>query len=64
MPRSQTTTIKHENRAAPRGREPTEEEIRVRAFEIYLARGAQPGREQDDWEQARRELAQQGLLAR
>src|SRR4030081_350952 len=31
-------------------------EIRGRAYEIYLARGAQPGRELEDWLQAKREL--------
>ena len=32
------------------------EEIRRRAFEIYLERGGQPGRDLDDWLQAEREL--------
>lgn len=34
-----------------------EHEIRGRAYELYLARGAQPGRELEDWLQAERELA-------
>ena len=33
-----------------------EEEIRRRAFEIYLERGEQPGSDLDDWLQAEREL--------
>jgi hypothetical protein len=33
-----------------------EEEIRRRAYEIYLERGEQPGRELGDWLQAEREL--------
>src|ERR1700680_4619573 len=33
-----------------------EHEIRGRAYELYLARGAQPGRELEDWLQAKREL--------
>ena len=33
-----------------------EEEIRNRAYEIYLQRGEQPGDEVDDWLQAEREL--------
>ncbi|HJY87581.1 MAG TPA: DUF2934 domain-containing protein [Candidatus Acidoferrales bacterium] len=37
-------------------REVTEEEIRLRAYEIYLARGATPGFELEDWLQAEREL--------
>jgi hypothetical protein len=32
------------------------EEIRHRAYEIYLERGEQPGRELDDWLQAESEL--------
>jgi hypothetical protein len=35
---------------------PTEAQIRARAFEIYLERGRQPGREMDDWLQAEVEL--------
>lgn len=38
-----------------------QEEIRIRAYEIYLERGEQPGRELDDWLQAELELAH-GLL--
>lgn len=33
-----------------------EQEIRRRAYEIYLERGAQPGHELEDWLQAEREL--------
>ena len=33
-----------------------EQEIRNRAYEIYLQRGEQPGYEVDDWLQAEREL--------
>jgi hypothetical protein len=33
-----------------------EDRIRKRAFEIYVARGAQEGHPEDDWTQAEREL--------
>lgn len=33
-----------------------EQEIRRRAYDIYLERGAQAGRELEDWLQAEREL--------
>ncbi len=33
-----------------------EQEIRNRAYEIYLQRGARPGYELEDWFQAEREL--------
>ena len=35
---------------------PSTEEIRRRAFEIYMERGAIHGRDLDDWLQAEREL--------
>jgi hypothetical protein len=35
---------------------PSEEQIRARAFELYLERGRQPGHEVDDWLQAEFEL--------
>jgi len=35
---------------------PSLEEIRLRAYEIYLERGGIPGNELDDWLQAEREL--------
>ena len=35
---------------------PTEEQIRARAFEIYLARNGGPGDADSDWAQAEREL--------
>ena len=40
-----------------------DEEIRRRAYEIYLEGGQQPGRELDDWLQAQREL-EGGTLSR
>ena len=40
-----------------------DEDIRRRAYEIYLERGEQPDRELDDWLQAEREL-KHGVLAR
>ena len=33
-----------------------EDEIRTRAYEIFLQRGGQPGYELEDWLQAEREL--------
>jgi hypothetical protein len=38
-----------------------EDEIRLRAYEIYVERGAEPGREVDDWLQAERELERGSL---
>ena len=38
---------------------PTEDEIRQRAYEIFQARGGSPGHGLDDWLQAERELKQE-----
>ncbi len=35
---------------------PTEDQVRQRAYEIYLARGASPGNPDWDWQQAELEL--------
>jgi len=39
---------------------PSQDEIRQRANEIYIARGGKPGKELDDWLLAEAELKQQG----
>jgi len=43
---------------------PSDEEIRRRAYEIYLERGDLPGDEIDDWLRAERELQKVALFAR
>ena len=43
---------------------PSHEEIRRRAYEIYLERGGLPGDEHDDWLRAERELQKIALFAR
>ena len=51
-PRAKTAIEEGEVLLGPR----REQEIRNRAYEIYLQRGAQPGDELEDWLQAEREL--------
>ena len=43
---------------------PNHEEIRRRAYEIYLERGDLPGDELDDWLRAERELQKVAAFAR
>jgi hypothetical protein len=38
------------------GDSPRLAEIRIRAYEIYMERGEQPGHDLDDWIQAEREI--------
>ncbi len=40
----------------PQGTHPTVEEIRVRAYQIFIERGRAPGHALDDWLRAEREL--------
>ena len=39
---------------------PSHEQIRLRAYEIFLERGGFPGNELDDWLQTERELGRAG----
>ena len=58
MPQKATRTAKIEVEAISVGigKPVPGEEIRLRAYEIYLERGEQPGCDLDDWFQAEREL--------
>ena len=58
---SHATTTQAEAPDVSPGNSAREEEIRRRAYEIYIERGTQPGRELDDWLQAERELAGEPL---
>jgi hypothetical protein len=46
------------------GHGPTQDQIRLRAYQLYLERGAHPGQELDDWLRAERELQKVALFAR
>jgi hypothetical protein len=45
--------------AQPVRRAPTEEEIRIRAYQRFLERGGQPGHAIEDWIAAERDLGAQ-----
>lgn len=52
-------TMESASPASPQSRtakNPTQEEIALRAYQIYLERGGAPGNEFEDWIQAEREL--------
>jgi hypothetical protein len=55
------TSTQAEAGEASAGNSERDEEIRRRAYEIYLERGEQQGGELDDWLQAERELEHGGL---
>jgi len=57
----QATRIQGEREEVSAEKPARDEEIRLRAYEIYLERGEQPGRELDDWLQAERELEREVL---
>ena len=61
-PRSQSSRTSRRPGSVPAlaaGNGPTQEQIRHRAYEIYLARGCAPGDPRQDWLQAERELSEQ-----
>jgi hypothetical protein len=60
-PQTNSTSVEMPGPSA--GNSTLDEEIRRRAYEIYLERGEQPGRDLDDWLQAEREL-EGGALSR
>jgi hypothetical protein len=58
---SQVTPIRESNGAAPENgtaqlHSVIEEEIRIRAYQIYVERGGQHGFDQDDWTRAEKEV--------
>ena len=52
----ESEVIRTDTGEVPVGNSARDEEIRHRAYEIYLARDGQPGDELDDWLQAELEL--------
>ena len=59
-----TTFVQRQADEASAHPTPSHEEIRCRAYEIYLERGDLPGDELDDWLRAERELQKVALFAR
>ena len=56
MPDQATDMGNRDTRAVSMGSEPSEEEIRARAYRRYLERGGSDGQDFDDWLEAEREL--------
>jgi len=53
---TETSATQAQRGESSAGNSAREEEVKRRAYEIYLEGGEQPGRELDDWLQAEREL--------
>jgi hypothetical protein len=60
-PKTEATAIRGKSTGIPafNPTAPTEDQIRQRAYELYLARGAAAGNEVGDWLQAEQELRAQ-----
>jgi hypothetical protein len=56
-PSAATTETKTRKPRAPKGA-PTQEQIQLRAYEIFLERNGAPGNALEDWVRAERELTQ------
>ena len=61
--KSQTKSAQ-QRKDASAGQRPTHDQIKRRAHQIYLERGARPGNELDDWLRAERELERISLYTR
>lgn len=56
MPRSKTASPPAAKKANKATSQPTNDEIALRAYHIYLERGSTPGDPMEDWLRAEREL--------
>ena len=61
--KSQTKSARQRKETSASHR-PTHDQIKRRAYQIYLERGARPGNELDDWLRAERELERISLYTR
>ena len=59
-----TRPLQHEADGTSVSDKPSQEEIRLRAYEIYIERGLRSGNELDDWLRAERELQRVALFIR
>lgn len=50
--------VRSSGKQDPRSSGPTEEQIRLRAYEIYVERGRADGLDREDWFQAEKELTE------
>jgi hypothetical protein len=57
MAKPRKTSSPAETNFPSAGSQPTRDQIALRAYEIYLERGCEPGHELEDWTQAERELS-------
>ena len=60
MPKTrESSSPKAKKAAVSNGHHPTHEQIALRAYHIYLERGATPGNELEDWTRAERQLTEE-----
>jgi len=60
--KADATSAQAETAEVSIGNSATDEEVRLRAYEIYLERGEQQGLELNDWLQAEREIGREAPL--
>jgi hypothetical protein len=59
MPKTSKSPSPKARKSPTTKKHPTQEEIALRAYHIFLERGGAPGNEQADWIRAERELLEQ-----
>jgi Protein of unknown function (DUF2934) len=58
MPKSKSASPETQKKPRKAAKKPTNEEIALHAYHIYLKRGSTPGDPMQDWIQAERELSE------
>ena len=65
MPKTrESASPKAKKTVVSNGHHPTHEQIALRAYQIFLERGATPGNELEDWVRAERELTEESKSSR
>lgn len=58
MPKTRATALQTTKKPGKAKAQPSQDDIALRAYHIYLERGCTPGNQQEDWLRAERELTE------
>jgi hypothetical protein len=64
MARTRVSASPQQKTSSSNGSKPTQDDIALRAYHIYLERGCTPGDPLDDWVRAERELTETSIKPR
>jgi hypothetical protein len=64
MARTRVNASPQQKKSSSNGSKPTQDDIALRAYHIYIERGCTPGNPFDDWVRAERELTESPIKPR